>query len=176
MSTPININLGSYSSPSGSFTLNLINPITTSAGKTYYYLEANGNGSSALVNGATQDGVSHDALDHFFNFGSDTTASARTVNYIGYQFKLPTVAEYSDLRAFSPNAPPVDWAPGKPQATYWRADLVSADTHKLYALNDGDVYNKPTGGSTEPPHSLSPLSWHKQKLAIDSYPISFRLC
>ena len=61
MSTPININLGSYSSPAGSFTLNLINPITTSAGKTYYYLDADGNGSSALlVNGATQDGVSHD--------------------------------------------------------------------------------------------------------------------
>ena len=60
MSTPININLGNYSSPAGSFTLNLINPLTTSAG-TYYYLDANGNGSSALlVNGATQDGVSHD--------------------------------------------------------------------------------------------------------------------
>ena len=82
MSTPININLGSYSSPAGSFTLNLINPITTSAGKTYYYLDANGNGSSALVNEATQDAVSHNVLDYFFNFGSDTTASARTVNYL----------------------------------------------------------------------------------------------
>ncbi len=67
MSTPININLGSYSSPAGSFTLNLINPITTSAGKTYYHLDANGNGSSALVNGASQDGVSRDVLDYFFN-------------------------------------------------------------------------------------------------------------
>ena len=79
MSTPININLGNYSSPAGSFTLNLINPITTSAGKTYYYLDANGNGSSALVNGVPQDALSHDVLDYFFNFGSDTTASARTV-------------------------------------------------------------------------------------------------
>jgi len=54
MSTPININLGTYSTSAGSFTLNLINPITTSAGKIYYYLDANGSGSSALVNGVPQ--------------------------------------------------------------------------------------------------------------------------
>ena len=88
MSTPININLGSYSSPAGSFTLNLINPITTSAGKTYYYLDANGNGSSALVNGVPLDGVSHNVLDYFFNAGANTTASARTVDYLGYQLSL----------------------------------------------------------------------------------------
>jgi hypothetical protein len=67
MSTQINVNLGSYSSPVGSFTLNLINPITTSEGKTYYDLDANSKGRSALVNGATQDGVSRDVLDYFFN-------------------------------------------------------------------------------------------------------------
>ena len=130
MSTPININLGSYSSPAGGFTLNLINPITTSAGKTYYYLDADGNGSSALVNGVPLDALSHDVLDYFFNFGSDTTASARTVNYtvngLTYQFRLPTVVEYDALKADSISDPPVGWAPGNPHATYWTADLSGA--------------------------------------------------
>jgi hypothetical protein len=142
VSTPININLGTYSSPAGNFVLNLTAPITTSAGKTYYFLDANGDGSSALVNGVPLDALSHDVLDYLFNFGSDTTASARTVNYtvngLTYQFRLPTVVEYDALKADSISDPPVGWAPGNPHATYWTADL-SGGYHSLYALNDGQV-------------------------------------
>ena len=132
---------GAFSYSSGSFSVNLIAPYTTTSGKTYYYLDANGNNSSALVNGATQDYISHDTLDYFFNAGTNTTVDARTVAYGGYIFKLPSKADFDALRLDSPNNPPVGWGPGVPQATYWTAD-VSGDGHVLYALNDGQIYGR----------------------------------
>ena len=140
---------------------NLISPYTTAAGKTYYFLDLNGNGSSALdLNGVAQDGVTHDALDGFFG-GGDTTIYSRTIlsadNVLSgrYLLKLPTIAELIELRNDSAANPPAGWGLGNPWitqldnpvATYWAADQVGT-YHSLYSLNSGITYN---GGAESVP-------------------------
>ena len=79
------INLGTYTNNGESFNVNLISPFSTSDGSTYYLLDANGDGSSINIAGQVVDTVLRQALDSFFNQGSDTTATQRTVIIDSYQ-------------------------------------------------------------------------------------------
>ena len=53
--------------------LNLINPYVTTSGKTYYYLDASGDGLPDTLESATDfgtfDAVTHNVLDAIFNAG-----------------------------------------------------------------------------------------------------------
>jgi hypothetical protein len=66
----MSINLGNRNGVN----FNLINPYYTSNGKSYYYLDQNGDGNP------NSDEVSHQSLDNLFNGGADTTTSGnRTI-------------------------------------------------------------------------------------------------
>ena len=118
--------------------LNLINPCNASNGKSYYYLDQNGDGS------ANNDEVSHQLLDNLFNGGADTTTSSnRTItvdaNNGTYTIKLPTVDELKslgDMQSFLGGR----WA-GVGESTYWAADRSdSPDQHALYGLRSWNTY------------------------------------
>ena len=118
--------------------LNLINPYNASNGKSYYYLDQNGDGS------ANNDEVSHQSLDNLFNGGADTTTGSNrtiTVDANGgtYTIKLPTVDELKslgDMQSFLGGR----WA-GVGESTYWAADRSdSPDQHALYGLRSWNTY------------------------------------
>jgi hypothetical protein len=118
--------------------LNLINPYNAPNGKSYYYLDQNGDGS------ANSDEVSHQSLDDLFNGGADTTTSSnRTItvdaNNGTYTIKLPTVNELKSLgnmQSFLGGR----WA-GVGESTYWAADRSdSPDQHALYGLRSWNTY------------------------------------
>lgn len=117
---------------------NIINPYYASNGKTYYYLDQNGNGNPS------GDEVSHQTLDNVFNGGADTTVdSNRTItidaNNGVYTIKLPTVDELkglSNIQSFLGGR----WA-GVGESTYWAADRSdSPDQHALYGLRSWNTY------------------------------------
>ena len=83
--------------------LHLVNPYTTSTGKTYYYLDASGDGLQDTRESAMQSGVfdavSHQVLDDIFNSGSDTSDSldSRSITLGEYTLTLPSASEFQEL-------------------------------------------------------------------------------
>ena len=85
----------------GGVNLNLLFPVTVD-GKTYFYLDQNGNGRAD-----DEDGVTHTALNHFLNGGGNTMATqegahkgqndARSVIVGDTTLILPTVDEIDDV-------------------------------------------------------------------------------
>ena len=97
---PVSLDLGL----SGSFSMNLIRGYTTSAGKTYFYVDVDGKNDVG-----SDDRVTHDILDHMFNNGVNTVDTQpggaregiddeRTLVKNGYTLVLPTVAELAILQ------------------------------------------------------------------------------
>ena len=95
--------------------LNLVARVNAQDGKTYYALDANGDGAHD-----SRDSVSHDWLDGLLNGGADTVNTqsggavkgvddARTVIINGNTWVLPTATE---LRALYNDLTPAGWASG----------------------------------------------------------------
>jgi hypothetical protein len=117
--------------------LNLINKVTGTDGKVYYFVDRNADGSSG---GA--DGVNHNLIDTVFNGGVDTTGTSgaqtagvdteRSVIVNGYTLVLPTVAE---LMSASYTWPTTTNGTGWTNIfDYWTADVwTTAGSH--YAVN-----------------------------------------
>ena len=97
---PVSLDLGL----SGSFNMNLIRGYTTSAGKTYFYVDVDGKNDVS-----NDDRVTHEILDYLFNNGFNTVDTQpggaregvddeRTLVKNGYTLVLPTVAELAILQ------------------------------------------------------------------------------
>ena len=83
----------------------MINKVTATNGKVYYFVDVNNDGSST-----GSDGVDHNKLDTMFNGGADTTGTSspaagddteRSVILAGYTLVLPTVTEFKALSTTS---------------------------------------------------------------------------
>jgi hypothetical protein len=117
--------------------LNLINKVTGTDGKVYYFVDRNADGSSG---GA--DGVNHNLIDTVFNGGVDTTGASgaqtagvdteRSVIVNGYTLVLPTVAELMSASYTWPTA--TNGTGWTDIFDYWTADVwTTAGSH--YAVN-----------------------------------------
>ena len=114
---PMPTNLSLDTNNDGIADLKLINKATTSTGKTYYFLDADGNGSASSA-----DSVAHDWLDNLLNGAItantvDTTVSAgvddlRTMLVNGYTIVLPTKDELLALYNDPLSNPPPGWGTG----------------------------------------------------------------
>jgi hypothetical protein len=140
MSAPIN--LGIFQG----INLNLIAPSVASDGKTYYMLDANGDGTSINSPGQTVDAVLRSTLDNLFNNGNDTTADSRTTVLGSYRLSLPTISEFQNLRSSTSGIPPVGWAynpvPSGQVATYHVADQYGSNMHSIFGLSNGETYSR----------------------------------
>ena len=120
--------------------LNLVARVNAQDGKTYYALDANGDG----VHGSG-DSVSHDWLDGLLNGGADTVDTqsggavkgvddARTVIINGNTWVLPTLAElhalYNDPTVANP---PAGWSSG----TIWSSTQSGSDYHYYKSVDIG---------------------------------------
>ena len=118
--------------------LNLILPITVN-GKTYYWLDNNGNGR-ADIGTDIRDRISHDTLDSLLNKGSDTVDTqtqrlgghdgrddARSVVIDDSVLILPTVAEFMVLRNGLSNTLLARW----PDTAYWTSTLGRLAAHHI---------------------------------------------
>ena len=163
---------------SNGVSLNLINPYTTSTGKTYYYVDAGGDGSSDTRDSILQNGVgnetyldpvTHQQIDAIFNGGLDTDDSldSRSIIIDGYTVTLPSLSELQALRAEvtahqdglvitegqfpGSHFIPEGWG-GLDAFTYWTSTGAGADSHELYGMGSDLVYSRPI-------HSYSFLQW-----------------
>ncbi|PQA85063.1 hypothetical protein C5F52_03465 [Limnohabitans sp. TS-CS-82] len=120
--------------------LNLINKVTGSDGKVYYFVDTSGDGTSSYL-----DAVSHDQLDTLFNAGSDTTGlsaatvgvdTERSVIVNGYTLVLPNLAELTSTT--------ITW-PASPTWTniyrYWTSTLTTAGYHNTVGHNRSGTYS-----------------------------------
>ncbi len=123
--------------------LNLIFPVTAE-GKTYFYLDQNGNGIADIG-----DVVTHIALDNLLNNGIDTDVTqdrmhngqddARSVIVGDRVVILPTVAELTALRSSQSNTAPLAWPNPSSGGEYWTANLAGtvSHVHSDYSFSNG---------------------------------------
>ena len=135
----------------GGVNLNLLFPVSVN-GKTYRYLDQNGNGRAD-----DEDGVTHTALNHFLNGGGNTMATqegahkgqddARSVIVGDTTLILPTVDELMTLRSGLPTDRPANWLNQPDREVYWTANLRSKSPPRFdtYSFFDGAVADKGTG-------------------------------
>ena len=121
--------------------LNLVARVNAQDGKTYYALDANGDG---VHNG--RDSVSHDWLDGLLNGGADTVDTqsggavkgvddARTVIINGNTWVLPTLAELNALYNDSTVAnPPAGWGSG----VFWSSTQFGSGAHGIENVVNGN--------------------------------------
>ena len=124
--------------------LNLVARVNAQDGKTYYALDANGDG----VHGSG-DSVSHDWLDGLLNGGADTVDTqsggavkgvddARTVIINGNTWVLPTLAElhalYNDPTVANP---PAGWYDGY----FWSSTQSGSGYHSVEYMKSGYQYS-----------------------------------
>jgi hypothetical protein len=139
---PSSIDLGTVSG----VRLNLINPVKTASGKTYYYLDHSGNGSND-----SSDALTHNLLDSLLNGGNDTANTvaangvddARTVVISGaggLTLALPTLSELLDLYNDPLPNPPTGW---NSSTYYWSATQSSSGNHTAFNLASGIQANVP---------------------------------
>lgn len=143
------VNLGTVEG----LTLNLINPVTTAAGKTYYILDSNGNGIFEIA-----DEVGHDVLDKIFNSGNDTTDTqpsgavkgvddARSMVRGGFTVVLPTTTEFVALRNEFKNVFPTGWQPvDYDSPNFGTATRVGANVHNNVSFKSNVIYTNLTDG------------------------------
>ena len=129
----------------GGVNLNLLFPVTVN-GKTWFYLDQNGNGIAD-----TGDAVSHIVLDSLLNGGSDTEATqdgahdgrddARSVIVGDTAVILPTVDELTALGSSLSDTAPTNWQNLSSMEEYWTANLGSMDLRFFfeYSFSDGMV-------------------------------------
>jgi hypothetical protein len=93
---------------SGGITFQLINPIVTTSGKVYYWLDISRDGT---FNG---DSLNSNILDQIFNSGADTSAnvSTRSFSQGAYTFLLPSYSEFIDLLRELNDTRPTNWGDG----------------------------------------------------------------
>ena len=127
--------------------LNLLFPVTVD-GKTYFYLDQNGNGVAD-----TGDGVTHNALDNLLNGSGDTEATQdgvhngqddeRAVIVGDTVLILPTLAELTRLRSSQSDTAPANWQNPPSEGEYWTANPVSMSIIRFvaYRFFDGMTDN-----------------------------------
>ena len=120
--------------------LNLVARVNAQDGKTYYALDANGNGAHDA-----SDGVTHNWLDGLLNGGADTVDTqpggavkgvddARTVIINGNTWVLPTLAELNALYNDSTVAnPPAGWG----SSNFWSSTQSGSGAHGVENVNSG---------------------------------------
>ena len=155
---PTSINLGEFTWQGETHQLNLIEGITDPVtGKTYYYLDGSGDGTSANTPGpgihqgmsypsstseyTNNDRATHDWLDGLFNRGNETTdelsTRQRTIN--GTTLVLPSESEWEKFYNDNPsgsttaNHTPSGWDPGG----YWSSTKVMGESHSALFLASG---------------------------------------
>ena len=133
--------------------LNLLFPVTDN-GKTYYYLDNDGNGRDNHGGVNNGDRVTHNALDILLNGGDDTVNTQdgshngqndeRSVIIGDTVLILPTPAEFQALRASrisaSETSTPAGWWTGVDDS-YWTSNLVRAGVHSHYRFRNDEVAN-----------------------------------
>ena len=140
--------------------INLILPVTLADGRTYYFMDANGN---YLGSGATtdySDAISHNWLDGLLNNGADTVNTvfdykfgsddARSVKIGNYILILPNDEQLAELRKYG--AYPGDalykigWAGSN---HYWSANISEqySNMHHASGLNGGSVFSVEDGNA-----------------------------
>ncbi|MGU5717870.1 hypothetical protein, partial [Aeromonas taiwanensis] len=123
---------------------NLVARVNAQDGKTYYALDANGDGVHN-----SRDWVSHDWLDGLLNGGADTVDTqsggavkgvddARTVIINGNTWVLPTLAEFHALYNDPTVAnPPAGWNSG----LFWSSTQSGSGYHYSENVNYGNQYS-----------------------------------
>ena len=127
----------------------LINPYISINGKTYFYIDVNGDGIASI-----DDVVSRDQLSVYFNDGQTITESLDTRTYVvntsdgtSTTFKLPTTDELSQLRqsliSEGIESLPQGWYSGPPAYTFVTANY-SEETglHTIFGLGNGGSYSR----------------------------------
>ena len=124
--------------------LNLVARVNAQDGKTYYALDANGDGVHD-----TNDRVTHNWLDGLLNGGADTVDTqpggavkgvddARTVIINGNTWVLPTLAELNALYNDSTVAnPPAGWY----GEDFWSSTQSGSGSHYNESVRDGYQYS-----------------------------------
>ena len=127
--------------------LNLVARVNAQDGKTYYALDANGNGAHDA-----SDRVTHNWLDGLLNGGADTVDTqpggavkgvddARTVIINGNTWVLPTLAELNALYNDSTVAnPPAGWG----SIDFWSSTRSGSGSHNsenMYYGNQSNYYD-----------------------------------
>ena len=135
-SPPATLTLGTHSG----IMLNLILPVTTADGKTYYYLDQTNNGQA----GNSADRVVLSALDNLLNGGNDTDVTqegthdgsddARSVIIGSDVLILPTVAELRSLSTDQSGTPP-NWT----VSFYAASNRVDENSHNAVELRSRRV-------------------------------------
>ena len=128
--------------------LNLLFPVTTN-GKTYYYLDNNGDGSADVGD----SNVTHDALNNLLNSRLNTRdtqdgehngqVDERAAIVGDYVLILPTHAELVTLRNSQSNPIPANWL----DDTYWTATHLSGNIFRAYTFQTGQPLDQPSGTS-----------------------------
>ena len=125
--------------------LNLVARVNAQDGKTYYALDANGDGVHD-----TNDRVTHNWLDGLLNGGADTVDTqpggavkgvddARTVIINGNTWVLPTLAELNALYNDSTVAnPPAGWGGG---IDFWSSTQSVSGAHNTVNVGNGNQSN-----------------------------------
>ncbi|BBQ32809.1 hypothetical protein WP2W18E01_P10560 (plasmid) [Aeromonas caviae] len=124
--------------------LNLVARVNAQDGKTYYALDANGNGAHD-----SSDRVTHNWLDGLLNGGADTVDTqpggavkgvddARTVIINGNTWVLPTLAELNALYNDSTVAnPPAGWGGNY----FWSSTRSGLNYHNIEYVDNGSQYS-----------------------------------
>jgi hypothetical protein len=146
----------------------LINPVQTDSGKIFYWMDTSQDGSSA------GDVINHDFLDHVFNNGNDTSASARSLDLGEITLHLPTYEEVMDLIQDQDSTQPVGWG-----GYYLLADLFGQG-HRDAIFNFDTMAGSARNSSTQEDAPGGAIVWVEfykpvligQPLPIDLTPIS----
>jgi hypothetical protein len=110
--------------------LNLINKVTASDGKVYFFVDISGNGLSDI-----NDGLTHNTIDTLFNAGADTTGltspsanvdTERSVIVNGYTLVLPTLTELTSTAIPWPVSTGAGWTN---IYGYWTSTKTATDNH-----------------------------------------------
>jgi len=131
--------------------LNLVYPVTTPNGKTYYILDLSGNGTIG-----SEDRVNNTMTDRLMNNGSDTfntqtfgavigVNDQRTTVINGITLVMPTISELATLYSYLGGATPTGWA--SVGNVYLSSSLVSANRHSYSLLTNTFSYTGTTGDS-----------------------------
>jgi len=121
--------------------LHLIDPVITSDGKVYFYLDRSGDDANTGT-----DTVTHALIDQLLNSNADTLDTQldgavegvddqRTIIIDGYTLVLPTQAELLALFNDPISNPPDGWA----SANYWSSSTISGGNHYQVHLGTGST-------------------------------------
>jgi hypothetical protein len=148
--TSTKLNLGTISGVN----LNLISPIVV-GGKTFYFVDQNGDGQAtySATAPAVDDSIDHIKLNNLFNKGLPTTAADanRSIVVGGYTVRLATQNDIFSIRTTYNYAPPPGWRGNlATNIPTLNVNFSTADLVRMYSTYVGVHYNTYMGSNTGP--------------------------